>query len=75
MQKENTEFYIISNAFIFLMSKQLRQNIIDTLKNAFISQMYVDTFNTKKNHTQYMKDTSSGFLSLIRSRSKSNSKS
>ena len=42
------EFYIISNAFIFLMSKQLRQNITDTLKNAFISQMHVDTVDTKK---------------------------
>ena len=48
MQKENTEFYIILNAFIFLMSKQSRQNIIDTLKNAFISQMHVDTVDTKK---------------------------
>ena len=48
MQKENTEFYIISNAFIFLMLKQSRQNIIDTLKNAFISQTHVNTVNTKK---------------------------
>ena len=48
MQKENTEFYIILNAFIFLMLKQSRQNIIDTLKNAFISQMHVDTVDTKK---------------------------
>ena len=62
MQKENTEFYIISNAFIFLMSKQLRQNIIDTLKNAFISQTHVDSVDTKKNHIQYMKYASSGFL-------------
>ena len=44
------------------MSKQSRQNIIDTLKNAFISQTHVDTVDTKKNHIQYMKDASSGFL-------------
>ena len=55
MQKENTEFYIILNAFIFLMSKQSRQNIIDTLKNAFISQTHVDTVDTKKEkpHTEH----------------------
>ena len=46
--RKKTQFYIILNAFIFLMSKQSRQNIIDTLKNAFISQMHVDTVDTKK---------------------------
>ena len=45
------------------MLKQLRQNIIDTLKNAFISQTHVDTVDTKKeNHIQYMKYASRGFL-------------
>ena len=44
------------------MSKQSRQNIIHTLKNAFISQTHVDTVDTKKNHIQYIKDASSGFL-------------
>ena len=44
------------------MSKQSRQNIIDKLKNAFISQTHVDIVDTKKNHIQYMKDASSGFL-------------
>ena len=48
MQKENTEFCMISNAFLFLMSKQSMQKIKDTLKNAFISQMHVDTVNTSK---------------------------
>ena len=48
VHRKKTEFYIILNAFIFLMSKQSRQNIIDTLKNAFISQMHVDTVHTKK---------------------------
>ena len=61
-RRKKTQFYIISNAFIFLMLKQSRQNIIDTLKNAFISQMHVNTVDTKKNHIQYMKDASSGFL-------------
>ena len=31
------------------MSKQSRQNIIDTLKNVFISETHVDTVDTKKN--------------------------
>ena len=48
VRRKKKEFYIILNAFIFLMSKQSRQNIIDTLKNAFISQMHVDTVDTKK---------------------------
>ena len=50
-RRKKTEFYIISNAFIFLMSKQSRQNITDTLKDAFISQMHVDTVDTKKEKT------------------------
>ena len=48
VHRKKTQFYIILNAFIFLMSKQWRQNIIDTLKNAFISQTHVDTVDTKK---------------------------
>ena len=48
VHRKKTEFYIILNAFIFLMSKQSRQNMKDTLKNAFISQMHVDIVNTKK---------------------------
>ena len=48
VHRKKTEFYIILNAFIFLMLKQSRQNIIDTLKNAFISQMHVNTVDTKK---------------------------
>ena len=48
VHRKKTEFYIILNAFIFLMLKQSRQNIIDTLKNAFISQTHVDTVDTKK---------------------------
>ena len=38
VRRKKTQFYIILNAFIFLMSKQSRQNIIDTLQNAFIYQ-------------------------------------
>ena len=51
MKKENTEFYIILNAFIFLMSRQSRQKIIHTLKNTFISQTNVDTVDTKKENS------------------------
>ena len=48
VHRKKAEFHIILNAFNFLMSKQSRQNIIDTLKNAFISQMHVNTVDTKK---------------------------
>ena len=44
------------------MSKESKEWIIDTLKNAFISQNDVKVVERKENHLQYMKDADSDFL-------------
>ena len=76
VHRKKTQFYIILNAFIFLMLKQSRQNIIDTLKNAFISQTHVDTVNTKKEKLHKVHERRLQWLPfLIQSRYKCNSKS
>ena len=47
---------------LFLMSKVLKEYVIDTLKNAFISHNHVGGVERKENHLQYIKDANSGFL-------------
>ena len=47
---------------LFLISEELKEYIIDTLKNVCISQNNIGSVERKQNHLQYMKDANNGFL-------------